>query len=338
MNTYVQVRNLYAGGRAGQRAHLPAFQAGHAGSIPVARSIYPELTEFRARRFPVVARLESSQRSNFPGWRGRTGSRQRYILLSKPVHRFFTTRSPFFNQHRASSTTPLPPSRSSWIHGCFIDHRPSSVARAGNGAAISWEVLLMANAVEPSESTLSGGELVGIHNDTFRRVVVPVCCLGSSDEALKVAKLVCRSSGGALRLVHVRTWDEHPPSAGRYFTETSEQATALLEKAVTKVWDEGLAASGIVLDAPRRAGCAGVARGSSRVGRGRRRCNKASEEIARPSRRSHLRAGHKDSVLPRASCGGRKVAAPKKGQARFALLSFPFCSLSETGKTVTEWL
>ena len=54
----------------------------------------------------------------------------------------------------------------------------------------------MANAVEPSESTLSGGELVGIHNDTFRRVVVPVCCLGSSDEALKVAKLVCRSSGG----------------------------------------------------------------------------------------------------------------------------------------------
>ena len=36
----------------------------------------------------------------------------------------------------------------------------------------------MANAVEPSESTLSGGELVGIHNDTFRRVVVPVCCLG----------------------------------------------------------------------------------------------------------------------------------------------------------------
>jgi nucleotide-binding universal stress UspA family protein len=51
--------------------------------------------------------------------------------------------------------------------------------------------------------------------------------------------------------VHVRTWDEHPPSAGRYYTETSEQATALLDKAVCGVWDEGLEASGIVLDANR---------------------------------------------------------------------------------------
>ena len=38
MTTYVQVRNLWAGGRAGQKALFPAFQAGHAGSIPVARS------------------------------------------------------------------------------------------------------------------------------------------------------------------------------------------------------------------------------------------------------------------------------------------------------------
>ena len=42
MTTYVQVRNLWAGGRAGQKALFPAFQAGHAGSIPVARSsCYP---------------------------------------------------------------------------------------------------------------------------------------------------------------------------------------------------------------------------------------------------------------------------------------------------------
>jgi nucleotide-binding universal stress UspA family protein len=109
----------------------------------------------------------------------------------------------------------------------------------------------MKNIVEPSESTLDTGELVGVHKDSFRRVVVPVGTFGSSDEALKVAKLVCRSAGGALRLVHVRTWDEHPPSGGRYFTETSEQATALLEKAVTGVWKEGLEASGIVLDANR---------------------------------------------------------------------------------------
>ena len=107
----------------------------------------------------------------------------------------------------------------------------------------------MANVIEPSESAIRTGELAGIAKESFKRVLVPIGPFGSSNEALKLAELVCRSAGGALRLVHVRVWEEHPPSGGRYFSETSEQATAVLDKAVTGVWKEGLEASGTVLEA-----------------------------------------------------------------------------------------
>jgi nucleotide-binding universal stress UspA family protein len=55
-----------------------------------------------------------------------------------------------------------------------------------------------------------------------------------------------------LRLVHTRTWD--PPSRGRgarFYPETSDEATAALDNAVTRAWACGVEASGVVVDAPR---------------------------------------------------------------------------------------
>jgi nucleotide-binding universal stress UspA family protein len=111
----------------------------------------------------------------------------------------------------------------------------------------------MSSIIEPSESTFDSGELTRIDGTSFQRILVPVDSIGSSSELLEFAESVCRAGDGELRVVHVRAWEEHPPSAGRYYSETDEQATALLDKAVCEAWKKGLRASGVVIEAHRPA-------------------------------------------------------------------------------------
>jgi nucleotide-binding universal stress UspA family protein len=86
----------------------------------------------------------------------------------------------------------------------------------------------------------------------LQRIFVPVDSYGQSDRALALAARFSVEVGGQLRLVHVRMWDPIPRSGGgRFHTETSGQATAVLYQALTRVWDCGVPASGVVVDAPR---------------------------------------------------------------------------------------
>ncbi len=87
---------------------------------------------------------------------------------------------------------------------------------------------------------------------TFRRVLVPVDTFEMSVNALRLAARTGRAAGGRLRLVHVRVWDPPAPrGGGLFYPETSEEATALLDKAMSYVWNFGVDASGIVVEAPR---------------------------------------------------------------------------------------
>jgi nucleotide-binding universal stress UspA family protein len=83
----------------------------------------------------------------------------------------------------------------------------------------------------------------------LQRILVPV---NSSGRALALAAQLSTAVDGQLRVIHVRVWDAAGRNgAGRFFGETNEQATAALDKALTSVWACGVAASGVVVDAPR---------------------------------------------------------------------------------------
>jgi len=101
----------------------------------------------------------------------------------------------------------------------------------------------------------------------FRRVLVPVDTFEMSVNALRLAARTGRATGGWLRLVHVRMWDPPVPrGGGTFYSETSEGATALLDNAMTYVWDFGVEASGIVVEAPRLSVAAAVTSEASRWG------------------------------------------------------------------------
>jgi nucleotide-binding universal stress UspA family protein len=86
----------------------------------------------------------------------------------------------------------------------------------------------------------------------IRRILVPVDSLGRADGALALAARLCAEVDGQLRLVHARAWDPPiPGGAGRFFWESSEQATEVLDKALTSVWARGVPASGVVVEAVR---------------------------------------------------------------------------------------
>jgi nucleotide-binding universal stress UspA family protein len=86
----------------------------------------------------------------------------------------------------------------------------------------------------------------------LRRILVPVDPFGRAGQALALAAGFSAAVGGQLRLVHVRMWDPGAKGGGgRFYTQTSEQATAVLEKALTSVWATGVPASGVVVDACR---------------------------------------------------------------------------------------
>lgn len=93
---------------------------------------------------------------------------------------------------------------------------------------------------------------------TFRRVLVTVDSFGAATNALSLAARMGHATGGPLRLVHVRVWDPpvlSPRGGGRSYPETSEEATALLDNAMSYVWARGVEASGVVVEA-RRSGMA----------------------------------------------------------------------------------
>ena len=101
--------------------------------------------------------------------------------------------------------------------------------------------------IPPTHAGAGGGGL------PFQRICVPVGPSGRPDQTLATAASFCAATGGRLRVVHVRMWDPAVRGGGtRYWLETSQEATAVLERALASVWDSGVAASGVVVDAPRQ--------------------------------------------------------------------------------------
>jgi nucleotide-binding universal stress UspA family protein len=86
---------------------------------------------------------------------------------------------------------------------------------------------------------------------SFRRVLVPVDFFGATANALTLAARMGRATGGPLRLVHVRIWDPPVRGGGRFFPETSEEATEVLDNAMRFVWARGAEATGTIVEAPR---------------------------------------------------------------------------------------
>jgi len=102
---------------------------------------------------------------------------------------------------------------------------------------------------------------------TFRRVLVPVDSCELSTNALSLAARIGHATGGPLRLVHVRMWDPPVPRGGeRFYPETSEEATALLDNAMSYVWARGVEASGVVVEAQRSCMAAAIITEASRWG------------------------------------------------------------------------
>jgi len=87
---------------------------------------------------------------------------------------------------------------------------------------------------------------------SFRRVLVPVDSFEASIKALNVAVHLSEGTGGPLRLVHVRMWDPPVPrGGGRFYPESSEEATIVLDNAMRYVWARNVEATGIVVEAER---------------------------------------------------------------------------------------
>ena len=101
--------------------------------------------------------------------------------------------------------------------------------------------------IPPTHAGAGGGGL------PFQRICVPVGPGGQEDRTLAAAASLGAATGGRLRVVHVRMWDPAVHGGGgRFYLETSQEATAVLERALASVWARGVAASGVVVDAPRQ--------------------------------------------------------------------------------------
>jgi nucleotide-binding universal stress UspA family protein len=100
----------------------------------------------------------------------------------------------------------------------------------------------------PASSTTpqSGG------GGSVKRILVPVDARGLSAAALGLAARLCSETQGTLRIVHVRLFDPPVRNTGRFYPETSEAATAVLDSAVSSAWRCGTTASGVVVEATRR--------------------------------------------------------------------------------------
>ena len=80
------------------------------------------------------------------------------------------------------------------------------------------------------------GAHLGDGRSSFRRILVPVRSPDESAPALAAAARICGMTGGALRLVHVRTCDPPQRSAARFYRETIGEAAAVLDEALLAAW------------------------------------------------------------------------------------------------------
>jgi nucleotide-binding universal stress UspA family protein len=120
----------------------------------------------------------------------------------------------------------------------------------------------------PGAFTPDNDMLAGDSGGSFRRVLVPVDSFAESINALAMAVRIGQTTGGSLRLVHVRMWD--PPvrtrGGGRFYPETSEEATTVLDNAMNYGWARGVEASGVVMEAQRSCMATAIVREASRWG------------------------------------------------------------------------
>jgi nucleotide-binding universal stress UspA family protein len=99
----------------------------------------------------------------------------------------------------------------------------------------------------PDGTALPGGH----GGESLQRMLVPVSAPDDSAAALALAARACAAVDGMLRVVHIRVFDPPMRGCGRFYPESSAQATAVIEQALTGVWPLGVKASGIVIDAER---------------------------------------------------------------------------------------
>lgn len=114
----------------------------------------------------------------------------------------------------------------------------------GAGSAVLPREVLMAFTQPVKPGTATGG-------GDARRILVPVDPDGCSGAALAQAVSLSTAIGGQIRVVHVRIFDPPLRSCSRFFPQSSQEATDLLEQAVAAAWAGGARASGVVVEAPR---------------------------------------------------------------------------------------
>jgi len=107
--------------------------------------------------------------------------------------------------------------------------------------------------IDQRKMTVPGGGVYRGDGDSwFRRILVPVRAPGQAYPALAMAARICGTTGGVLRLVHVRTCDPPLPIVGRFYLATPGEATAVLEEALLAAWAcGGPPATTVVVDARR---------------------------------------------------------------------------------------
>jgi len=124
----------------------------------------------------------------------------------------------------------------------------------------------MRQLARPGVSTPDSDMLAGDSGGSFRRALVPVDWFEESINALAMAARIGQSTGGPLRLVHVRIWDPPARGGGRFYPETSEEATTVLDNAMNYAWARGVEASGVVIEAQRSCMATAIVGEASRWG------------------------------------------------------------------------
>jgi nucleotide-binding universal stress UspA family protein len=110
----------------------------------------------------------------------------------------------------------------------------------------------MRQLTRPGTAIPGNDVLAGNSGGSFRQILVPVDSLGEATNALSLGARIGHATGGPLRLVHVWMWDPPMPrGGGRFYPETSEEATRVLDDAMRYVWSRGVEATGIVMEAQR---------------------------------------------------------------------------------------
>jgi nucleotide-binding universal stress UspA family protein len=117
---------------------------------------------------------------------------------------------------------------------------------------------------ETLATSLSGSGLDPAgYGGALRRIAVPADGQPGSITAVALAARLCIATGGELLVVHVRIYDPPVRGSGRFFPESSEAATSVLDNAVSGAWGFGARARGVVVDAPRRQTAAAISRAAS---------------------------------------------------------------------------